>query len=183
MGQFPEDSEILSLFSNEKTKENGFELLMKKYQTDIYYAARRMVVSHEDANDITQNVLIKIWRYLSNFRGDSSLRTWILRITMNESLTFIDRKKKLLNLYDEDYATYTLKSAAEEKYISSDKIERLLQEAIARLPEKQRMVFTLRYYEEMPYEEMSKVLDTSVGALKASYHFAHKKVEDYLSKY
>ncbi|MDR2980449.1 MAG: sigma-70 family RNA polymerase sigma factor [Bacteroidales bacterium] len=178
-----EDSRILSLFSNEKTKEEGYKLLVEKYKTDIYYAVRRVVVSHEDANDVSQNVLIKIWRHLNQFRGDSSLRTWILRICMNESLTFIDRRKKLLNLYDDDYATYTLKTAAEERYISSDKIERLLQEAIIRLPEKQRIVFTLRYYDEMPYEEMSKMLDTSVGALKASYHFAMKKVEEFLSKH
>ncbi|MDL2297095.1 sigma-70 family RNA polymerase sigma factor [Bacteroidales bacterium OttesenSCG-928-E04] len=178
-----EDSEILSLFSNEKTKEKAFELLMKKYKTDIYYATRRVVTSHEDANDVTQNVLLKIWRYLNTFRGESSLRTWILRICMNESLNFIAQRKKLLNLYDDDYATYTLKTAAEERHVSSDKIESLLREAIARLPDKQRTVFTLRYFNETPYEELSKILDTSVGALKASYHFAVKKVEEFLSKH
>lgn len=183
MNRAAEETHILSLFSNDKTKEEGYKLLVERYKTDIYYAVRRIVISHEDANDVTQNVLIKIWRHLGKFRGDSSLRTWILRICMNESLTFIERRKKLLNLYDEDYATYTLKTAAEERFISSDKIEQLLREAIARLPEKQRIVFTLRYYDETPYEEMSKILDTSVGALKASYHFAAKKVEDFLSKH
>ncbi len=177
------DEQILTLFSQEKSKEEAFKLLMDKYQADIYFGVRRIVVAHEDANDITQNVLIKIWRYLSNFRGDSSLKTWISKICVNEALTFIEKKKKLLNLYDEDYVDYSLNSVAEEKYYSSDKIQQLLQEAILRLPEKQRIVFMMRYYDELPYEEISKILDTSVGALKASYHFAAKKIEEFLSKH
>ena len=177
------DEHILELFSKEKTKEKAFQLLMEKYQTDIYYGVRRVVVLHEDANDVSQNVLIKIWRHLDKFRGDSSLRTWIAKICVNEALTFIDKKKKLLNLYDEEYIDYSLHTAKEEKYYSSDKIQQLLQEAILRLPEKQRIVFTIRYYEELPYEEISKILDTSVGALKASYHFAVKKIEEFLSKH
>lgn len=178
-----DDQYILSLFSKEKTKEQAFKLLMEKYKKDIYFAIRRVVVSHEDTDDITQNVLIKIWRYLERFRGDSSLKTWILRICMNESLTFIEKKKKMLNLYDENYVDYALKTTAEERYFPAEKIQALLQQAILRLPEKQRIVFTLRYYEEMPYEEMSKVLNTSTGALKASYHFAVKKVEEFLTKH
>ena len=177
------DESILELFAKENTKEKAFQLLMDKYQTDIYYGVRRIVGLHEDANDITQNVFIKIWRYLDKFRGDSSLKTWISKICVNEALTFIEKKKKLLNLYDEDYIDYSLHEVEEEKYYSSDKIQQLLQEAILRLPEKQRIVFTIRYYEELPYEEISKILDTSVGALKASYHFAVKKIEEFLSKH
>ena len=177
------DESILELFAKENTKEKAFQLLMDKYQTDIYYGVRRIVGLHEDANDITQNVFIKIWRYLDKFRGDSSLKTWISKICVNEALTFIEKKKKLLNLYDEDYIDYSLHEVGEEKYYSSDKIQQLLQEAILRLPEKQRIVFTIRYYEELPYEEISKILDTSVGALKASYHFAVKKIEEFLSKH
>lgn len=174
------DEEILSLFANEKTKEKAFLLLMDKYKRDIYYNIRRIVFLHEDADDVTQNVLIKIWRYLGNFRGESSLKTWISRICTNEALSFIEKKKKLLNLNDDDYTTFMLTSLPETKHLSENKIQDLLQKAILQLPEKQRIVFSYRYYEEMPYEEMSKILDTSVGALKASYHFAMKKVQDFL---
>lgn len=183
MSKSVSDEHILELFSHEKTKEQAFKLLMEKYKTDIYYTVRRIVFSHDDADDVTQNVLIKVWRHLDHFRGDSSLKTWITRICVNESLTFIEKKKKLLNLYDDNYTDFMLKTVAEDKYLSEDKIQMLLQQAIMKLPEKQRIVFTMRYYDETPYEEMSKILDTSVGALKASYHFASKKVEDYLSKY
>lgn len=178
-----DDAYIIELFSKEKTREEGFKLLMNKYKNDIYYTIRRIVFSHDDADDVTQNVLIKIWRHLDKFRGDSSLKTWITRISVNESLTFIEKKKKMLNLYDQDYADFMLKSVEEDKYFSPEKIQRILQQAIMQLPEKQRVVFTMRYYDETPYEEMSKILNTSVGALKASYHFALKKVEEFLSKH
>ncbi|MEG1555580.1 MAG: sigma-70 family RNA polymerase sigma factor [Bacteroidales bacterium] len=177
------DELILKLFAQKQTKEQAFNLLMQKYQQDIYFSIRRVVFLHEDAKDITQNVLLKIWRYLDKFRGDSSLRTWISKICINESLTFIEKKKRLLNLSESDYVDFMLKTVEEDHYLSADKIQQLLQKAILSLPEKQRAVFTLRYYDEMPYEEMSRVLNTSVGALKASYHFAAKKVEDFLSKH
>ena len=172
-----EDEQILTLFKEEKTKEQAFRALMEKYQHTIYYTVRHYVFLHEDADDITQNVFIKVWRYLENFRGESSLKTWITRISINESLTFLEKKKKTLNLSDDQYTDHLLNVAAEERHFSADNIEQLLQKAIIKLPEKQRLVFTLRYYEEMPYEEMSKALGTSVGALKASYHFAMQKVE------
>ncbi len=172
-----EDEQILTLFKEEKTKEQAFRALMEKYQHTVYYTVRHYVFLHEDADDITQNVFIKVWRYLENFRGESSLKTWITRISINESLTFLEKKKKTLNLSDDQYTDHLLNVAAEERHFSADNIEQLLQKAIIKLPEKQRLVFTLRYYEEMPYEEMSKALETSVGALKASYHFAMQKVE------
>ena len=173
-----EDQQILELFKDEKTKEKAFRELMLKYQRDAYYTIRHYVFMPDDANDVVQNTFVKVWRYLDNFRGDSSLKTWITRICINESLSFIEKKKKMLNLSDEKYTDHLLNVAAEERYFSSDKIEALLQKAILKLPDKQRLVFTLRYYDEMPYEEMSKVLNTSVGALKSSYHFAMKKVQD-----
>lgn len=177
-----EDEEILELFKNEKTKEKAFRELMQKYQHTVYYAVRHYVFLHDDANDITQNVFIKVWRYLDNFRGESSLKTWITRICINESLSFLEKKKKMLNLADDKYTDHLLNVAAEEKYFSADNIEQLLQKAIIRLPDKQRLVFTLRYYDEMPYEEMSKALGTSVGALKSSYHFAMEKVTAFLKE-
>lgn len=173
----PTDEFILSLFANNKTKEQAFELLLKKYQKTIYYNARRIVTLHEDANDVTQNVCIKIWRHLDKFRGDSSLKTWITKICVNESLSYIEKKKKLLNLSDDSYTDFLVVSQPETKYISPNEIEKLLQDAIIKLPPKQRAVFTMRYYDETPYAEMSKIFDTSESALKASYHFAMEKVK------
>ncbi|MCQ2280038.1 MAG: RNA polymerase sigma factor [Bacteroidales bacterium] len=177
-----EDEQILALFKEEKTKEKAFKELMLKYQQTVYYTVRHYLYSHDDANDVTQNVFLKVWRYLENFRGESTIKTWITRISINESLSFIEKKKKTFNLSDDKYTDHLLNVAAEEKYFSPDKIEQLLQQAIIRLPDKQRLVFTLRYYDEMPYEEMSKALGTSVGALKSSYHFAMEKVTAFLKE-
>jgi len=179
----PADELILELFAKENTRERAFEMLVAKYKKDVYQNVRRMVGLHDDANDVSQNVFIKIWRHLDTFRGESSLKTWILRICTNESLTFIEKKKKLLNLTDDSYTEWMLHTIPDDSYISSDQIVQRIQQAILHLPEKQRIVFSLRYYDEMPYEEMSKVLSTSEGALKASYHFAVKKVEDFLLKH
>jgi RNA polymerase sigma-70 factor (ECF subfamily) len=176
----PTDELILELFVKENTRNRAFEMLVKKYQREVYNNVRRIVGLHEDTNDVSQNVFIKIWRHLDSFRGESSLKTWIIRICTNESLTFIEKKKKLLNLNDDSYTDWMLQTIPDEKYLSSDKIVQLIQQAIFQLPEKQRIVFSLRYYDEMPYEEMSKMLHTSEGALKASYHFAVKKVENFL---
>jgi RNA polymerase sigma-70 factor (ECF subfamily) len=179
----PTDELILELFASEKSRERAFEMLVKKYQREVYQSVRRIVGLHDDANDVSQNVFVKIWRHLDKFRGESALKTWILRICTNESLTFIENKKKLLHLNDDSYTDWMLQTIPDDKYISSDKIVQLIQQAILSLPEKQRIVFSYRYYDEMPYEEMSKILNTSEGALKASYHFAVKKVEDFLLKH
>jgi len=176
------DDEILNLFRDEKTKDRAFTALVQKYQHIIYNNIRRVVFLHEDTSDVMQNVFIKIWQYLSNFRGDSNLKTWIIRICLNEAMTFIKKKKELCNLNDDSYTDFMLKTAAEEKYFSSDKIESLIQHAIALLPERQRVVFAYRYFDEMPYEEMSQILEVSVSALKTSYHFAYQKVVDYINK-
>lgn len=176
------DEFILSLFQNSKTREQAFEMLLKKYQRVIYYNARRIVTLHEDANDVTQNVCIKIWRNLDRFRGDSSLKTWITKICINEALSFIEKKKKLLNLTDDSYMDFLVVSQADTNFISPNEIEQLLQEAILKLPPKQRAVFTMRYYDETPYAEMSKIFDTSESALKASYHFAAEKIKKNISE-
>ena len=178
----PQDEQILSLFNDEKTKERGFRMLMDKYSRYVYSYTRRFVYSHEDANDLTQDVFVKIWRFLGSFRGDSSLKTWMTRIVITTCLSFLKKKKEALALGDDKFTDHLWNVAAQEHYFSADRLEQWLQEAIIRLPEKQRIVFTLRYYDELPYEEMSKALDTSVGALKASYHFAREKVEEYLKK-
>ena len=177
------DEFILSLFQNSKTREQAFEMLLKKYQRVIYYNARRIVTLHEDANDVTQNVCIKIWRNLDRFRGDSSLKTWITKICINEALSFIEKKKKLLNLTDDSYMDFLVVSQADTNFISPNEIEQLLQEAILKLPPKQRAVFTMRYYDETPYAEMSKIFVTSESALKASYHFAAEKIKKNISEH
>jgi RNA polymerase sigma factor (sigma-70 family) len=178
-----DDKELLFQFRQPETKERAFTALMKKYQEKLYWHVRRMVIEHEDANDVLQNVFIKVWRALENFREDSQLYTWLYRIATNESLTFIEQQKKRGSVsYEEVEANLSNKIVA-DKHFDAHKIEWKLQLAIQQLPEKQRIVFNLRYYDEMPYEEMSRVLETSEGALKASYHHAVKKIEEYLKNH
>jgi len=174
------DSELLMQFRNPATKEKAYTSIIKKYQEKLYWHVRRMVIEHEDANDVLQNVFIRVWNGLENFREDSQLYTWLYRIATNETLTFLEQKKKrtTVSISDDDSGlSNTIKA---DKDFDGNKIEWKLQLAIQQLPEKQRIVFQLRYYDEMPYEEMSRVLETSEGALKASYHHAVKKIEDYL---
>lgn len=179
------DEEILKAFGNEATREKAFGWLLAKYQQRMYWQVRRMVIEHSDADDVMQNVLVKVWRHLEKFRSDSSLHTWLYRISTNECLTFLENKKKRLAQSldtDEDEDGPQIQIAA-DPYFNGDDIETKLQQAILTLPDKQRIVFNLRYYDEMPYEQMSEVLDTSVGALKASYHHAAKKIEQFLTNF
>ena len=174
------DSELLVQFRNPHTKEKAFTQIIKKYQERLYWHVRRMVVDHEDANDVLQNVFIRVWNGLENFREDSQLYTWLYRIATNESLTFIEQQKKKASISLDDAESALVNKVTADKHFDANKLEWKLQVAIQQLPEKQRVVFSLRYYDEMPYEEMSKVLETSEGALKASYHHAVKKIEDYI---
>jgi RNA polymerase sigma factor (sigma-70 family) len=176
----PDDKELLHQFKQPETKEKAFTTIIKKYQEKLYWHIRRMVVDHDDANDVLQNVFIKVWNGLQNFREDSQLYTWLYRIGTNESLTFLDQQKRRSTVsMNEEEASLNNKIKAEEGF-DAKKLEWKLQLAIQKLPEKQRAVFTLRYYDEMPYEEMSRVLETSEGALKASYHHAVKKIEEFI---
>ncbi len=176
------DQEILEKFRNPSTKEAAFGILMKKYQEKVYWIIRRIVLDHEDANDICQNVFIKVWKSLDSFKENSQLYTWLYRIATNESITFINQKKKRasVQITTDDYDL--TKQLEADPYFEGDKLQIDLQNAIASLPEKQRAVFLLRYYDEMKYDDMSEVLETSVGALKASYHHAVKKIEKYLTR-
>jgi len=174
------DSELLMQFRDPATKEKAYTAIVHKYQEKLYWHTRRIVVEHEDANDVLQNVFIRVWNGLENFREDSQLYTWLYRIATNECLTFLEQQKKRAAVsLDSDEGGLENKVKA-DKHFDANKLEWKLQLAIQQLPEKQRLVFTLRYYDEMPYEEMSKVLETSEGALKASYHHAVKKIEDYI---
>ena len=180
MGVTIHDAELLIQFRNPDTKEKAFTAIIKKYQEKLYWHIRRMVVDHEDANDVLQNVFIRVWNGLENFREDSQLYTWLYRVATNECLSFLDQQKRKSALpLDESESGLSNKIVA-DKYFDANKLEWKLQLAIQQLPEKQRIVFNLRYYDEMPYEEMSRVLETSEGALKASYHHAVKKIEDYI---
>jgi RNA polymerase sigma factor (sigma-70 family) len=175
-----DDKELLFRFHDPATKEQGFTAIVKKYQEKLYWHIRRMVIEHEDANDVLQNVLIRVWNGLENFREDSQLYTWLYRIGTNECLTYLEQQKKRSSVSLSDVESGLSNKIKADKHFDANKIEWKLQLAIQQLPEKQRIVFNLRYYDEMPYEEMSRVLETSEGALKASYHHAVKKVEDYM---
>lgn len=175
-----EDSEILSKFQDEKTRNEAFNLLLKKYQQKIYWHIRRMVVDHDDADDLVQDVFIKVWKNLLGFRNDAQLYTWMYRIASNECITFLNKKKQKNNVPLDDVAYELAKSLADSSYFNGDQAQRKLQEALLTLPEKQRLVFNMKYYDDMKYEEISDVLGTSVGALKASFHLAVKKIEAFL---
>ena len=175
-----QDTELLLQFRDPATKERAFTAIIKKYQEKLYWHVRRMVVEHEDANEVLQNVFIRVWNGLENFREDSQLYTWLYRIATNECLSYLEQQKRKSALpLDESESGLSNKIVADKQF-DPNKLEWKLQLAIQQLPDKQRVVFTLRYYDEMPYEEMSRVLDTSEGALKASYHHAVKKIEDYI---
>lgn len=172
------DENIITAMQNPATMERGFSLLMDKYQEPLYWLVRRMTNDHDDANDVMQNTFVKVFRGFHNYKGDAKLYTWLYRIASNEAITFINqRNKKAISSLDTLPTTYELSA---DSYFDGDETQLLLLNAIAQLPDKQKLVFNMRYYEEMPYEEMSKILDTSVGALKASFHHAVKKIEAFV---
>jgi RNA polymerase sigma factor (sigma-70 family) len=176
-----EDQEILDLIGNPETLNQGFTLLVKKYQARLYQQVRRMVVDHNDTDDVLQLVFIKVWRNTDSFRKESKLYTWLCRIAINESITFINNRKKRLFISTDDVNAGLLGKADESPQMNGDFIQQKLLLAMALLPDKQRAVFNLRYFEEMPYEDIGNITGTSVGALKASYHHAVQKIEKYLN--
>ena len=176
------DLELILLFRDADKKHYAFNLLVRKYQEKIYFFVRRLVVDHADADDVVQNIFIKIWNNLDSFREDAKLFTWIYRIAVNESLSFL-RSKQLRAFFSLTSPEALLVNALQDSpYYDGDEIQKRLQEAIIRLPKKQQLVFNMRYYEDLSYEEMSDILGTSVGALKASYHFAVKKIESFVTE-
>ncbi len=174
------DAEILSLFADAKTRNQAFNMLLKKYQQKIYWHIRRMVINHDDADDVLQDVFVKVWKNLETFRSDSQLYTWLYRIATNECLTFLNRKKMKNNIPLDEVSYELAESLADSTYFNGNQAQLKLQQAVLTLPDKQRLVFNMKYFEDMKYEEMSEVLGTSVGALKASYHLAVKKIEAFL---
>jgi RNA polymerase sigma-70 factor (ECF subfamily) len=174
------DLDLITNLKNEKTRDLAFNSLVKKYQERLYWHIRKIVLDHDDADDILQNTFVKVWRSVDKFREESSLYTWLYRIATNESLTFINSNKRRSMVPMNETSEFLMNNLESDEYFEGDEIQLRLQEAILKLPEKQRIVFNLKYFEEMKYEDMSQVLDTSVGALKASFHHAAKKVEEYL---
>lgn len=180
MAHHPSDSDILITFRNPISREKGFTMLVRKYQEQIYWHLRRILIDHDDTNDVVQNVFIKIWNNLDGFKENSKLYTWIYRIATNEAITFIKSKKSnmIVSLGNEtDDNSFNLQS---DVYFKGTDIELKLQKAIKLLPARQKMVFNMRYFGNMNYHDMAEVLQVSIGTLKASYHIAVKKIEEFL---
>lgn len=175
-----EDLEILTKIRNPDTKNYGFNLLVRKYQERIYWLVRKMVINHDDADDLVQEVFIKVWQKLDQFREDSKLYTWIYRIASNETLNFLRKKRNKYFLPIHDLQGELLHKLISSPHINADEVQMKLQQALLKLPNKQRMVFNLKYFEDLKYEEISEITGTSTGSLKASYHHAVKKIEQFL---
>lgn len=174
------DQNIIADLKNENKRDLAFHTLVTTYQERLYWHIRKIVLNHDDTDDVLQNTFLKVWRSIDRFREESSLYTWLYRIATNESITFLNSKKKKSMMPLNDVNEYLMENLMSDPYFNGDEIQIKLQQAIIRLPEKQRIVFNMKYFDEMKYDDMSEVLDTSVGALKASYHHAVKKVEEYL---
>ncbi|HYG52360.1 MAG TPA: sigma-70 family RNA polymerase sigma factor [Flavobacteriales bacterium] len=176
-----DDVQLLAIF-REGREEYAFTLIVKKYQQKLYYHIRRMVKNHDDADDVLQNTLVKVWAGLKNFREEANLYTWLYRIATNETLTFLGKNKNIqLVPVDKNPSARATHHEGDASVVGTEDIYKKLERAIESLPEKQRIVFNMKYFDEMPYEDMSQVLDTSVGALKASFHHAVKKIENFLT--
>jgi RNA polymerase sigma factor (sigma-70 family) len=177
------DLKLIELIQDSRTKDRGFQLLMDYYQKRVYGIIRKMLIVHEDADDVLQNTFIKAFRNIHKFNGKSTLFTWLYRIAVNESLNFLESKKKRFFFPIEDHHAVMENYLDQSPLINGDDIQKFLQKAILKLPEKQRLIFNLRYYEDLSYEEISQITETSVGALKASYHHAAKKIEEQIKSY
>jgi RNA polymerase sigma factor (sigma-70 family) len=178
------DLEVIEELKNPLNHERVFRFILKTYKEKMYFQVRKMVIDHDDADDVTQEAFIKIWKNIDKFRGDSKLYTWLYRIATNEALTFLQKKRKDLSLSDEDntYLEETLASSQSDTYLGGDEIADKLQKALLTLTDKQRVVFNLKYFEDLKYEEIADITDTSVGGLKSTFHFAVKRIEDFLAK-
>ncbi len=177
------DQQLKKLLSDPKTLRKGFELVVRQYSEQLYWQIRRIVLVHEDADDVLQNTFIKAWNGLETFHGDSKLITWLSRIAINESLDFVRKQKNVEMVSSDDVDTGIANQLLADDYFDGDATDAQLQEAIAQLPEVQRTVFNLRYYDEMKYSEISRITGTSEGALKASYHIAVKKISEFFHRH
>ncbi|MCK5443425.1 MAG: sigma-70 family RNA polymerase sigma factor [Maribacter sp.] len=166
-----------------ETQAKAFEVLVNTYKERLYWHIRRIVLNHDDTDDVLQNTFIKVYKNIDNFNGESKLYSWMYRIATNEALTFLKKKLKKLRISDAELQDKMIDNLQADVYFEGDEIQLKLQKAVATLPEKQKLIFNMKYFEEMKYEEISDILDTTVGGLKASYHLAVKKVESFLKEY
>ena len=171
---------LVQELKSKDTQSKAFEQLVTEYKERLYWHIRRIVLNHDDADDVLQNTFIKVFRNIDGFKGDSKLFSWMYRIATNEALSFLKQKSKKLGVTDGEYQDKMVQNLEADLYFEGDEIQLKLQKAIATLPEKQKLIFNMKYFEELKYEEISEILDTSVGGLKASYHLAVKKIEGYL---
>jgi RNA polymerase sigma-70 factor (ECF subfamily) len=176
-----EEQEFILELLNPKTQNEAFQKLLSTYQKPLYNHIRNIVLNHDDSDDVLQNTFIKIFQYLKNFKGDSKLFSWMYRIATNEALTFLSQKAKMNGISTEALQNKTIDNLKADVFFDGNEIQLKLQKAIAKLPEKQQLVFKMKYFEELKYEEISGILGTSVGALKASYHHAVKKIETFVT--
>jgi len=174
-----EDIEIIALLKNDQTFNKGFDLLYRKYSRKLYQSVRRIVITHEDTDEILQRLWIKVWKHIHSFRGDAQLYTWLYRIAYNESISFVNSKKKFFFFQVEDTSKSLVAKLEAAPDFDGDEIQKKLLTAVLQLPKKQQQVFQMKYFEDLKYEEISAITGTSVGALKANYHAAVKKVEKY----
>ena len=177
------EEEIIDQLQDPQLQRDAFGKVVRHYSEQLYWQIRRMVLSHDDTNDLLQNTFIKAWNNLDYFRGEARLSTWLYRIALNESLNFLNKQRALNQLSLDDAEAAALSKLESDPYFDGDQTQLLFEQAIQTLPEKQRIVFNLKYFQEMKYEDMSDILGTSVGALKASYHHAVKKIEEFLSQH
>ena len=176
------DREILDRFANVKTRNDAFNVLVRQYQQRLYWHIRKMVLDHDDADDILQNTFIKAFKALENFREDSKIYTWLYKIATNECITILNNKKKRFFVPMVDVEYQLSQNLQTDAYFNGDRIQMKLQQALLTLPDKQRLVFNMKYFDDLKYEEISEILGTSVGALKASYHHAVKKIEEFIKQ-
>lgn len=173
---------IIEKIRKEETRNYGFNLLVREYQERIYWHVRKMVIDHDDADDMVQEIFVKVWKNIHQFREDSKLYTWIYRIATNECLTFLRKKKKKFFIPLNDVTAELTEKLENDPGLSGDAIQLKLQKAILTLPDKQRMVFNMRYFDDMKFKDIAEITGTSLGALKANYHHAAKKIEEYLTR-
>lgn len=176
------DREILELVKKPATIDQGFRLLVKEHQQHIYWQIRKILLNHEDSDDVLQNVFIKIFKGLPNFKGESKLSTWMFRIAYNESMTFLKRKSKIVQINSTEMQDYLVQQLEADVYFTGDEIQMQLQKALARLPDRQREIFNMRYYDEIKFKDIASILELTEGAVKSSYHIAAKKIESYLKE-
>lgn len=175
------ETSLIEDLKNPKTQQKAFRQLVSTYKERLYWHIRRMVTSHDDADDVLQNTFIKVFRSIDKFKGDSKLYSWMYRIATNESITFINQRAKKSGISSEELQDHLVNNLQADVYFEGEEIQLKLQKAIAKLPQKQQLVFNMKYFDDITYNEMSEILDTSVGALKASYHHAVKKIENFLT--